>query len=424
MTGVAALPLTLLAAWPAAISAVNPDQRASWGIDPALIASLITPAVAANRYPPRLALSNLSADLSSDLSPESLPESSSESPPDSLGGEFALRYTFDPALQGEAQRLLGKYNPDYGALVALDPDTGRVLAMASSSRHGDPGNMAMINAYPAASISKIITAVAAVNEGKVAPDSVVPFNGKSTSLYKKSVFDHRDNKWTRRYSFGKSFARSVNTVFGRVGAVEVGGDAMLDYAQRLGFNRRFASDFAFGNGAVEVDTADRWQVAEMAAGYTTRNTLSPLHGAALAAAAVNGGHLVAPAVVEAILGPNGVPLYWHQPAKSEVMRADTARALREMMRATVEIGSSRRSFARFHRGRLKDAVVGGKTGSLTGFAPRGKYDWFVGFGELDGRKIAYAALCINKRRWYVKSARLARELLEFHFRETPAGDDA
>lgn len=392
----ALMPIIVL--WPATMSAVNAQQRALWGINSQLIASVITPAIEANRFPQRIALPNFP-----------------------VRGDLAVRYTIDAALQGEAQRLLQKYNPDYGVLVALEPDSGRVLAMASSARdENDARNLTMVNSYPAASISKIITAVAAINENKAAANTIIPFNGKATSLYKKSVFEHRNNKWTRKYSLGEAFARSVNTVFGRVGALEVGGETMLDYARRLGFNGRFASDFAFGNGAIDVDPADAWQVAEMASGYTTRNTLSPIHGAALAATAVNGGYLVAPALVKAIIGPNGVPLYWHeQPAKSQVMREDTARQLKKMMRATVVAGSAKRSFSGFNRGPLKDVVIGGKTGSLTGFSPKGKYDWFVGFAEMGERKIAYAALCINKKRWYVKSTRLARELLEFYFREKP-----
>ncbi len=395
---VAAALLVAVWCWPADISAVNTDRGASWGIDRQSIAAVISPAIEANRFPHNITL-----------------------PDFPVPGELAVRYTLDAALQREAERLLQKHNPDYGVLVALEPESGRVLAMAGSVRSGNvPGNMTLINSYPAASISKIITAVAAINEDKAAAATVIPFNGKSTSLYKKSVFEHRDNKWTRRYSLGDSFAKSVNTVFGRLGAVVVGGETMLDYASRLGFNGRFASDFVFDNGVVEVDTADAWQVAEMASGYTTRNTLSPLHGATLAASAVNGGNLVAPTLVKALIGPNGVPLYWHeQPAKSEVMNADTARELKKIMRATVTRGSARRTFARFSRGRLKDAVVGGKTGSLTGFAPKGKYDWFVGFGELGARKIAFAALCINKQKWYVKSTQLAREMLEFYFREQP-----
>jgi membrane peptidoglycan carboxypeptidase len=96
------------------------------------------------------------------------------------------------------------------------------------------------------------------------------------------------------------------------------------------------------------------------------------------------------------------------------MDPHTASKLNSLMQATVAKGSARKSFRKFRRGELEHALVGGKTGSLTGFHPRGRYDWFVGFGQLGDRKIAYAALCINKEKWYVKSARLARELLEFY----------
>ncbi|MDD9854863.1 MAG: penicillin-binding transpeptidase domain-containing protein, partial [Gammaproteobacteria bacterium] len=407
--------LAAIATWPADISAVSTERGVSWGIDRRELAAAITPAIESNVYPPRVALPSVAlSDVGAGAGAGEL--------------KLRVRYTIDPALQREAQKLLSKYQPDYGVFVALDPDSGRVLAMASNSRAGNaidgPRNMTMVNSYPAASISKIITAVAAIDAHKTTPASIIPFNGKTTSLYKNHVFKHRDNRWTRKFSFEESFAKSVNSVFGRVGAALVGGDAMLDAAERLGFNGRFASDFAFANGAVELDPADEWQVAEMASGYTRRNTLSPLHGAALAATALNGGHLVAPAVVQSVLGPHGVPLYWHEtPLRSKVMRADTALELKRLMRATVIRGSARKSFKGFHRGAFRDALVGGKTGSLRGLQPKGEYDWFVGFGELGAHKIAFAALCINKKRWYVKSTRLARELLEFYFREQLAHGD-
>ena len=87
------------------------------------------------------------------------------------------------------------------------------------------------------------------------------------------------------------------------------------------------------------------------------------------------------------------------------------------MRETVNKGSARSSFKRFFRKDYEDVIAGGKTGSLTGFKPRGKYDWFVGFGELGDRKIAFSMLCINKEKWYVKSSRFAREMLEYYFKQ-------
>ena len=299
----------------------------------------------------------------------------------------------------------------------MDPESGRVLAMADSSRAPLPeDSLALRNTYPAASVSKIVTAVTALDQGVVDVDTVIPFNGKTTSLYKKNVFRHKDNKWTRKPTFRESFAKSNNTVFGRVGAVSLGGEQLMDYFQRLGFNMRFTSDFHFPNGTVELDPSDAWQVAESASGYTRRNTLSPLHAAALAATAVNGGKMIAPVLVDRVTGPQGIPLYvYENPAVSPAMRQETSDKLKQLMTATVTMGSARRFFRGFHRKSYKDVVVGGKTGSLTGTDPAGRYDWFAGFAEQGHRKIAFAALCINKEKWYVRSARLSRELLEYYF---------
>ena len=376
------------------MSLVSIEKTRYFNVNTDTIAAAISSAVERNQYPDRLQLEDIG-----------------------IAGALHVDYTFDEGLQNEASRLLQRHNPDFGILVALDPDTGRVLAMAESTRDSWSGeNLSLQSTFPAASVSKIVTAVAALDQGIAEVDTVIPFNGKTTSLYKKNVFNHSNNKWTRRPTLRESFAKSNNTVFGRLGAVSLGGDRLLEYFQRMGFNARYASDFQFDNGSIEIDTADDWQVAESAAGYTRRNTLSPMHAATLGAAAVNGGRMIAPTLVERITGPNGIPLYvYENPAISPAMDSATAEKLKKLMTATVSRGSARKSFHGFHKGAYADVSVGGKTGSLTGTNPRGRYDWFVGFAENGERRIAFAALCINKEKWYVKSTRLARELLEFYF---------
>ncbi|MYB33759.1 MAG: hypothetical protein F4X92_01225, partial [Gammaproteobacteria bacterium] len=306
---------------------------------------------------------------------------------------------------------------DYGVFAAIDPDNGHVLAMAESRRDGLNGEVFTVkNTFPGASIYKIVTAVAAVNEGLASESTVIPFNGKGTSFYKKHVFNHKDGKWTRKYTLNESFAKSVNSVFGRLGAVHLEADIMLQYVHKLGFNQRFASDFAFEGGRVNIDPEDAWQVAELASGYTRKNTLSPMHGAVLGALAVNDGHLLAPVIVKSLTDSSGIPIYINEkPNKTAVIQADTAKQLKSMMESTVRIGSAKRSFGRLKGKNYKDLVVGGKTGSLTGTEPKGRYDWFVGFADNGDRKIAYAMLCINKEKWYVKSARFVRDILHYYY---------
>jgi beta-lactamase class D len=86
------------------------------------------------------------------------------------------------------------------------------------------------------------------------------------------------------------------------------------------------------------------------------------------------------------------------------------------MRETVRRGSARKGFRGFFRGEFENVEVGGKTGSLTGTSPKGRNDWFVGYASLDERKIAFASLTVNEERWTVKSAFVARKVIEAYFR--------
>jgi len=87
----------------------------------------------------------------------------------------------------------------------------------------------------------------------------------------------------------------------------------------------------------------------------------------------------------------------------------------------VRIGSARKAFRKAHRYKaFRDLKYGGKTGSLTGYSPKGRYDWFVGFAEKDGERIAYASLIINKEKWYVKSSRVAFEVLNGYYKHLAA----
>ncbi|MCY4218794.1 MAG: penicillin-binding transpeptidase domain-containing protein [Gammaproteobacteria bacterium] len=384
-----------LGTWPTAIGFIGPETNRNWGITEQTISDAISPYLLSRNLPERIDIPNQIVDE-----------------------PLTVNYTFDQNLQDHAEYLLEKYNPDYGVFVAINPDNGNVLAMAESRRDGLKEELfALKNTFPGASIYKIVTALAAVNEGVASENTIIPFNGKGTSFYKKNVFDHKDGKWTRKYTLNESFAKSVNSVFGRLGAVYLKADTMLEYADKLGFNQRFSSDFAFESGTVNTNPDDSWQIAELASGYTRENTLSPMHGAVLGALAINQGYLVNPVIVQSLTDSSGIPIYYHEkPNKSSVIHTKTAEQLKSMMQSTIQIGSAKRSFGKLSGDSFKGMTVGGKTGSLTGTDPKGRYDWFVGFAHKEDRKIAYAMLCINKEKWYIKSARFVREILKYYYR--------
>lgn len=381
--------------WPAAMGVVEHSRNQIWGIDQGVVKDHIADHVRTRSLPESLEFANLP------------------------GKPTRIHYHIDRELQAAVEAELEKYRPDYGMVVALDAETGRILAMADVRRDGeDHDNMALRASYPAASVFKTVTAAAAIDIGKARASTVVPYNGKTTTLFKRDVFNHRNNQWTRHDTLEESFARSANTVFARLGIFTVGGDRLMEYSERFLFNRPLDADIPIEESTLEMDPEEEWSIAETASGYTRSTNISPIHGALLAATVVNDGSMPAPRLIDAITDEYGIILFESETAfPKPVVSRETATEMRKLMRETVASGSASKPFRGFEKN-FANVEVGGKTGSLTGFHPEGKYDWFVGYATDGDRKIAYAALCINKEYWYVKSAHLARRLVESYFSQS------
>lgn len=390
----AAVVLLASALVPAELAAIRYDRHELYGIDPQVIAETLSPYAQRNEFPTQLTLQTGSRQHRVDV-----------------------HYSFDPGLQELLHELYTRYKPDYGTFVAMDAETGAIIAMMSYVKDGSNlGNLALRSEYPAASVFKIVTAAAACDRGELNPNSIVPYNGRRSTLYKRQVLRHKDGKWTRRPTLRTAFAESINSVFGRIGVFDLGAPVLSDYAERFGFNRELASDLEIPVSTATIDD-DPWQVAEAASGYTRLNTMSPIHGAMIASAVINDGHMRVPYVVSKMTGAHGVLVYAVEPRSTPVFQASAAGQMRQLMQETVRRGSARNAFKKFFQGALKDIEVGGKTGSLTGTSPKGRHDWFVGYARLDERKITFAALTINKKYWTVKSSFLARKVIEAYFKE-------
>ncbi len=333
--------------------------------------------------------------------------------------EGIVEYTFDPDVHSSMAEVYLKYQPDYACFVAMDVETGAILNLTSFIKSDEQwDNLVMRADYPAASVFKVITAAAGLDSGAVGPETVIPYNGKSTSLYKKQVLQHKKNKWTRNPTFEESFAKSINSVFGRIGVFDLGEETLSEYAERFGFNRPLETDFSLPISEITLDLGDQWSRAEAASGYTRDVKLSPIHAAQIAATIVNQGRLVTPYMVESIRDGKGRAMYEHRddPEAPQLISSKSATQLKQLMRATTRIGSARKSFTNLSRYRVyRDMEIGGKTGSLTGLSPKGRHDWFVGYAEKEGRKVAYASLIINKEKWYVRSAYVARQFIYNYF---------
>lgn len=336
-----------------------------------------------------------------------------------------VEYTIDPVLQKESEKLLKSYKPDYGAVVMMDAATGKILALASFQKSGDTSNLALRGTFPAASIFKIVTATAALDKYELTPDTIVMFNGGNHTLYKKNVMSDKVNKWTRRIALREAFARSYNTVFGRVALERLAPEDLEEYAIRFGFNKNIHSDLPFDSGFTEIPREKNFHLTELASGFNKVTRMSPIQGAMIAASIAEDGVMRVPYVVDRVKDADGTVLFQAEPVTAAVtMSPQGADKLKELMEATIRQGTSKKSFKPLVRDRkFKELVLGGKTGSLTGDNPKGKVDWFVGYAMNEDQRIAIAALTVNVDKWTVKSSHLAQSLFRSHFKEQFSRDN-
>lgn len=334
--------------------------------------------------------------------------------------EANIEYTIDPALQKEADQLLRQYNPDYGAIVVINASTGQILTMSSLQNRGEKlGNLALRATFPAASIFKIVTATAALDRHKVSADTLIMYNGGNHTLYKKNVLNDSVNRWTREITIREAFARSINTVFGKIALNILTPKDLSDYAIRFGFNKLIQSDLPIDVSFAEVPNEKTFHLSEIASGFNKVTTMSPIQGAMIAASVAELGVMKTPYIVEKIKDQKGATLFEAEPINAAVtMTPQGAEELKLLMENTITNGTSRKSFRPLAKNRrFHELELGGKTGSITGKNPAGKVDWFVGYAIGEKSKLAIAAITVNVDYWTVKSSYLAQRMIQKHFKE-------
>lgn len=330
-------------------------------------------------------------------------------------GPYRFLYTVDPVLQISIQDLFQNYHPPFGAFVALEPKTGKVLALADYAR-GNPGVAGIWQraTYPAASVFKLITAAGALEKGYLHYDSPVSYRGNFYRLAPEKLTEK--TKKDRQTNFDEALGKSNNVVFARVASKLLGAQTLREYCQGFGFNTPILFDFPLEVSKAFVPEAT-YELARCGAGFG-EVTLSPLHAAMIAATIANRGVMMRPYITEEITDLQGEKIYQAKPdVLAQPINSKTASDLSRMMLRTVEDGTASKVFQRYGKNLLRKMSICGKTGSLSGHNPPGMYDWFVGFAPGDDPQIAFAVMIINHNRGRMKGAFVAQEALKTYFRE-------
>src|SRR5262245_25597682 len=324
--------------------------------------------------------------------------------------------TIDADLQRVAQRVLAG---QCGAAVALEPSTGRVLAMATSpgydanqvernfqsitNRHAACApaarllNRATAGLYAPGSTFKLVTATAALDSGKVKPDTTFNDPGYCTE-YGKPVYNYDTNSPFGTVTFHQALQYSINSVFCNVGK-QLGATAILDYGRRFGMyaypGLETPSDEQRPSGLYQRGKLffpkQDFQVdpGRLAFGQE-RLGITPLQMAMVAATIATDGVLMQPYVVQRIRGPGGKVVRRREPKEvGRVMKESTAETLTSMMVSAVSAGTGTAA-------QISGVEVAGKTGTAeTGVAGRNT-TWFVAFAPADKPRIAVSVVLENQ----------------------------
>jgi cell division protein FtsI/penicillin-binding protein 2 len=326
-------------------------------------------------------------------------------------------YAIDQELQERVEKVMRTSRVPYGVFVAIEPKSGRILAMVAHSE-ADQGweRNSFYNLYPMASLFKIVTAAAALEQKKVLPDTVFAFRGKNTSENPRYWYV-KPGKHNQQMALDVALGKSVNPVFGRLASDVVGRDGIVSYAERFGFNQILMPGTSL-KASCAVAPQNDMELKLMGAGLCHEVKISPLHVATMMAAIANDGVMMLPALTQEIRNGKGETVFAPQsrPLRSLVSPA-TAGQLSRMLATTVNSGTSRKIFHdRRGRARLASLNIAAKTGSINGKDPAGHYSWFAAYAPADDPQIALAALVINQDKWKIKASYLGEQALEAFFK--------
>ena len=335
--------------------------------------------------------------------------------------------TIDKRIHDAAIAALGDAN---GAIVAIDPRSGAILAMASKP-YFDPGapddqlaklqsdpneplfNRAIQATYVPGSTFKTVTATAAIDKGLV--DLNQPF--MCTTAVKVGTYsvDCRNSQHIPRLTYKQAYAWSSNRVFGLTGmllgfpqlapinrwlddhppgdypwasgaSIQPSADVLLDYAGRYGFGRTIPFDLGVTPSSVKRPSTE-WSpelLVQTAFGQGELQA-TPLQMALIAATVANGGRVPTPYLgAEVRNGTTSRSL--HEPGQffSIASSTQTASTLVSFMVEGVDNGYA-----------AKAAIAGVKVGGKTGTAEVGdgtSHSWFIGFAPADAPRVAVAVI--------------------------------
>lgn len=332
--------------------------------------------------------------------------------------------TLVPALQQAASEALGTRK---GAVVAMDPSTGKVLAMVSKPDYNpnkaleeyeewltyDTADSVLLNRatqgqYPPGSTFKIITALEYIREyadyesySFDCTGSAYVEGGTSIPCFNNTVHGHETLK--------TAFANSCNSAFSTLGLM-LNPASFRNLCNTFMFNSNLPIGIEYSSSSFTLDgTSGISEIQETSIGQG-KTMISPIHNLMIAASVANNGVMMSPMLVDHIESASGSVVEQYNPTScATVMTEDEAAVLTDYMRAVVTEGTGN-SF------RYASYDVAGKTGSAQYDDTENYHSWFVGFAPEDDPKIAICVIIEGVKSGYTSAQQVAKPVLDTFFK--------
>jgi len=317
-------------------------------------------------------------------------------------------YSIDPELQRFAEALVAQAAVPHAAVVAMEPRTGRILAIAEKS--SSIKDLALHAGFPAASLFKLVTTAAALEKGAIQPDSIVNFRGGNYSLNEWNYIPNA--RLDRRHmNVAEALGKSVNPVFARIALSHLDSSTLRAYANTFGFNTELSFDSPLEESNASIPYDD-YGLSRTAAGFGEVR-ISPVHAAAMMSGIANNGLMPRPSLIDRVVRKNGSEIYIAKPQFiKRIIRPETSSFLLRMMEATTTIGTSRKEFMRKNMAVLPGIPVAAKTGTLKGDNPEGLNNWFIAAAPSTEPRIAVSVIVVSPQGLSTKASHLGRLLIQ------------
>lgn len=352
-----------------------------------------------------------------------------------------LYLTIDKNLQTAAEKAvddqLKQIHANAAAAVALNPQTGEILAMVSrpafdpnlfahgisskdwNALNNNPyhpmDNKAITGEYPPGSTFKIVTGTAALTEGVVTPDEIIFDSGHHWIIPK----GNSGGEALGPINFRQGMAHSDNVYFYEMGN-RLGIDRLEKYARMFGLGKKTGIDLPYeAEGLVanrkykEKNFEDgEWYLSETfdAAIGQGFNLVTPLQAAMVMGEIAADGKRYKPHVVSKIIGPDGSVVKDFQPELLSTLDVDpnVIKLVQQGLHDVTVYGTAASSFKGFN------VPIAGKTGTAEN--PHGRdHGWFVAYGPFDNPNIVVAVIVEQGGFGAQSAVPIGRKILEAWF---------